>query len=90
MKYGLLLIGIIVIGLMGFLGTAFATHDPTYNHPTPIAPPELELPPCTSTRTRDACHNPPICENSLWDVQTDRIFFQAPLNLNIWVAVPLT
>jgi len=31
---------IFAIGIIGFTGTAFATHDPTYNHPTPILEPE--------------------------------------------------
>jgi len=73
MKTRLLIIGITVIVLIGFLGTAFATHDPTYNHPTP---PESELPPCASTR--DACQNPPICENTMWNCEDHSEIFLNP------------
>ena len=64
MKTRLLMIVGILLSLW-LSGIAFATHDPAYNHPTPITSPESELPPCTSTR--DACQNPPICENTIWD-----------------------
>jgi hypothetical protein len=46
-------------------GIAFAIHDPTYDHSTPFGISESELPPCMSDR--EACQNPPICENTLWD-----------------------
>lgn len=42
MKTRFLIIIVIVISL-GFTGTAFATHDPSYNHPTPFGL-EPELP----------------------------------------------
>ena len=63
MKTRFLIIFVLVFAL-GFVGTALATHDPTYNHPTPFGL-ETELPSCMSDR--EACQNPPICENSLWD-----------------------
>ena len=40
MKTKLLIIGILLS--LGLTGTTFATHDPTYNHPTPIPEPSPE------------------------------------------------
>ncbi|MCE2506416.1 MAG: hypothetical protein J4F36_08120 [Nitrosopumilaceae archaeon] len=54
----------VLVFALGFVQTAFATHDPSYNHPTPFKL-ETELPPCMSDR--EACQNPPICENTIWD-----------------------
>jgi len=63
MKNDLLMIVGILLSL-GLSGIAFATHDPVYNNPTSGLS-ESELPPCTIIR--DACQNPPICENTIWD-----------------------
>lgn len=65
MKTRLLIIGFSVIGLIGFSVTVFATHDPVYNPLTSFGFSESELPPCMSDR--EACQNPPICENLRWD-----------------------
>lgn len=71
MKTKFLIIFALVFTL-GFIGTAFATHDSTYNHPTPFGF-EPELPPCVSDR--EACQNPPICKDSLWNCSDDSDVF---------------
>ena len=43
MKYFTILLGFFI--LIGFTGIALATHDPTYNHPTPFVFSESKLPP---------------------------------------------
>ena len=69
MKTRLLMIVGILLSLW-LSGIAFATHDPAYNHPTPITSPESELPPCTSTR--DACQNPPmLVQDTVLDKRDD-------------------
>ena len=43
MKYFGILFGFLI--LVGFSGIAFATHDPTYNHPTPFGSLDANQPP---------------------------------------------
>jgi hypothetical protein len=59
MKFFVIFLILLGIGIFGFMGSTFAQ--------------EQSLPPCMSSR--DACMEPPICENTRWDCSTSEGIF---------------